>query len=401
MNYLKKINFGIIFLSLMLAVVTVSIVLCVQSSVVKKIIKSERINCLLIGTDLVDNARHSDTLMFLSYEPRTRFVDVLSIPRDTRIKVEGYNLKRINSVFAYHFRKTKDARKAAAELRDVVEVLLSSGSARVEIPYFVEVNYQSFKNIIDFIGGIKVKIDRPMHYDDNVGGLHIHFDPGRYNLNGKKALEYVRYRDKSGDMGRIFRQQKFLKKVVYKFGNPVLVLKIPRLFRELLNNVNTNLSYWDITNLLLELKGLDTKNMRLFQLPGRPRGSYWIVDTERNKIIIDLMGSKETPVDYVRRGREKMRDTRREDIKIEIFNASDKKGLAKRVTDLLRKEGFDVVSWGNAQEIYDNTIIVDRTGNIAPAQAVADILNKSDVISRIEMSRMVDISLYIGKDFDD
>ena len=79
-----------------------------------------------------------------------------------------------------------------------------------EIHYYAQLDYGGFKKMIDLLGGVPVIVDEPMHYDDNWGKLHIHFEPGKHFLNGQKALEYVRYRGLSGDFGRVLRQQEFL-----------------------------------------------------------------------------------------------------------------------------------------------------------------------------------------------
>ena len=69
----------------------------------------------------------------------------------------------------------------------------------LDIPYFFTIDYQGFRSLIDAMGGVYVKVNEPMHYDDSWGKLHIHFDPGTYLLDGKKSLEYVRFRGGSAD----------------------------------------------------------------------------------------------------------------------------------------------------------------------------------------------------------
>src|SRR5262245_3365460 len=75
---------------------------------------------VVLGTDKVTVARHSDTLMAWNYNPRLQKLDVLSVPRDTKIALPGYRFRRINEVFAYHFRETGDAHRASREVLNVV-----------------------------------------------------------------------------------------------------------------------------------------------------------------------------------------------------------------------------------------------------------------------------------------
>src|SRR5579872_1397699 len=78
-----------------------------QSPVARALQQGQRINGLLIGSDYEDNTRHSDTLMLVSYDPQNRFLDVLSIPRDTQVSIpELPHIKRINETFAYEFRRS-------------------------------------------------------------------------------------------------------------------------------------------------------------------------------------------------------------------------------------------------------------------------------------------------------
>ena len=397
MNLLKRVNLNIFLGVILLSGIVLAIFFNARSRVVNSLKDYKRINAIVIGTDWVDYARHSDTIIFLSYEPRTRFLDILSIPRDTRIKVKGMRYNRINEVFAYSYKKTQDSDISSGKLQDVLEVILSSGSVKLEIPYYVEVNFESFKNVVDALGGIWVRIDEPMHYDDFHGGLHIHFDKGMHFLDGAKALQYIRYRGPAGDSERIFRQQQFVKTLAQRLKNPLLILRLAANIYDILKNINTNFSFWDFLNLAIEAKDLDMKNIRLFQLPGKPRGSYWYVDWERNARIARLINSSETLVD-IRKNKLGKDHINKEDIKVEVFNASDYEGLAREATNLLRSEGFDVVYYGNFALKQNKTLVVDRTGNIAMAQLVSDTINHAEVISRLDLSRMVDVSLILGRD---
>jgi len=109
-----------------------------------------------------------------------------------------------------------------------------------------------------------------MNYDDNWGKLHIHFEPGSRHLDGKSALEYVRFRETpAADIGRITRQQRFLKIVLAKLKNPSVLFRFPMAVNSALKDVETNLTIWDMTVGALELKDLSMKNIRLAQLPGK------------------------------------------------------------------------------------------------------------------------------------
>ena len=186
---------------------------------------------IVLGTDWVDRSRHSDTLLVVRYDPARRWLDILSIPRDTQINIPGLKLKRINEVYTYANRqKPGDSEFASQKVIQAVQWLLFNSSdtqkSDFKIEYFCQIDYTGFRKIIDELGGIPVQVDEPMHYDDYSGQLHIHFDPGNYWMNGKQALEYVRFRGLSGDFGRRYRQQNFFLNVFKPFKTPFKFVEV-------------------------------------------------------------------------------------------------------------------------------------------------------------------------------
>lgn len=354
------------------------------SPVARAIRHGEMINGLIIGTDYVDYARHSDTLVFINYRPETRFANVISIPRDTRYSPPGYRFTRINEVYTYNYRVKKNAFLASQEVRYAVESLFGN---RVAIPYYVEINYASFRNFIDLLGGVTIDIEEPMHYDDNAGNLHIHFEAGKTHLNGKQALEYVRYRSKAGDLGRVFRQQRFLKAVLARFKNPYVLFRMPTIIRTVSKDIKTNLSAWDIIAAAMELKDIKAEDVRLAQLPGRPRRDYWEVDPENCAGFFDkILPSTATAVSQGPK------------VRVEVWNASGKNGLAEKVNWILRQKGYDVMDYGTFSVRQKKTLIKDLTGDLRAAQKISDIISCGEVITRYDTKRFVDISIILGED---
>ena len=374
-----------------------------QSPVARSLIEEQPIHGLLIGSDYEDNTRHSDTLMAISYDPKSRFLDVLSIPRDTMITIPQMPaVRRINEVFAHEFRHSgKDFSITSLSVKSVVETVLSSGSAQgYAIPYFITIDYGGFRAFIDGIGGIYIKVTEPMNYDDSWGHLHIHIDPGVSFLDGKRALEYVRFRGKSADQGRVRRQQIFVREVLKRLRNPALLWRLPEYARAILSGFHTNLSVWDMASLLLEARRVGWKNIRLMSLPGTPYGNLWKMNLENTQKIVAMM---QAPLEQ--RGSYESQFTGaawRGRATVEVWNASDKPQAAKVVMNFLRKNGFDVVKIGDFSTRQYQTLIVDRSGDLRPAQSVAEVLRDSvsaEVVSRPEPSLHVDVSVIIGNDY--
>ena len=153
----------------------------------------------------------SDTIMVLRVDPTVNDVVVLSFPRDLWVKIAGTTREaRINSAF-----DSKDPSRLIRTIADNFDV---------PIDHYVNVNLCAFKEIVDSVDGVKV----PFAYrtkDEQVGFREV--GPGCVELRGSQALAYVRSRsgyryfneteqdwvsDPTGDIGRIARQQDFLRR---------------------------------------------------------------------------------------------------------------------------------------------------------------------------------------------
>lgn len=384
----------------------VTMVLAWQSPIAMSLAKGERINGLLIGSDYGDYARHSDTMMFVSYDSKQRFLDVLSIPRDTMVSIpDRPSIRRVNEIFTYEFRHSgRDFTMASLALANTLEVMLSSGAATpLQIPYFFTIDYGGFRSFIDSIGGVTIKVTEPMHYDDNWGKLHIHFDPGIYHVGGQKALEYVRFRGGSADQGRQRRQQLFIKQVVQRLKNPLVIWGLPRHARKIWKGLHTNLSLPDALALLMEGRRLSAKNMRLISVPGEPKGVLWKVNVAKTASIVGLMQAP-APRGQISKAHidwGPVHGSLGGKPTVEVWNASNKANVASRVVRQLRLSGFDVVRYGNFSTRQTQTLVLDRSGDLRPAQAVAAALTgaHAEVVSRPDFSLQVDVSVIIGNDY--
>ncbi len=368
------------------------------NSLTKNILKDEKIFGLVIGCDEVDYAKHADTIIFLCYQPKNHFLNLLFIPRDTRIEIENLKFHRINELYTYIFRQERNPWKTCQVLKETIETLLSSEERQIKIPYYCEANYRGFVKLIDLIGGIPIKIDKIMDYHDQVGNLHIHFEPGEYFLSGQKALEYVRYRDETGDTERIIRQQRFLRSLFNRMKNPLVIFKLPLIIKEMSVHFYTNFSFWDILAASIEAKNLSLKNVRIAGLPGNPVSTYWQPNREKIKTVIESLFAPEFQEINLEK-KEKVKGLTVPSITAEVWNATDEPRLAFKIAKFLRRQGIDVVRWGNYERRKESTLLIDRTGNLEKAQRVAKILSVKDIITYIEPATTIDLSVIVGEDF--
>jgi LCP family protein required for cell wall assembly len=363
-----------------------------KSKFISNNIHQRRTNFILLGVDFVDNAIHSDTIILLSYNHKSKIFDFISIPRDSYVDIPELKYKKITEVYAYFYQKSKNKLTAARNLSSVIEEKFFDKS--IEIPYYIVVDYNGFKEIIDTIGKIKIFVSEPMDYDDYAGGLHIHFSPGIYHMNGEEVLKYVRYRDEKGDIGRIERQQQFVKSFLEKFISPVVWFKLPIIAVKVKQNFHTNINLWELMNMLLEFRNLRLNNIRFSVLPGNPKGRYLELDKETILALTDYL----TQVNSEVINKEKR-------VLIKVYNASSKPKLAKQVAMFLREKGYDVLDWGNWYCKLPKSKIIDYSYNPKILDSFCDMLNIYNISTTYSLYKSsdsinLDLVVILGEDFE-
>jgi LCP family protein required for cell wall assembly len=221
---------------------------------------SKRINVLLFGTD----GARSDTIMVASYDYDNQIVDLISIPRDTYHYVSGHDLEGQNKINAVYGFPGEDG--GSLGLMHTISELLD-----VPIDYYVKINYEGLKAVVDVLGGIEMDVPFDMNYDDPAADppLHIDLTAGTQVLTGDKAMEYLRWRKNNGEPGegdlpRIERQQKFLKLLL----NKSLSYKLPTVANTVFEYVKTNMPLDQILFYAAKAIGFEMENLNRYRIPG-------------------------------------------------------------------------------------------------------------------------------------
>ena len=230
---------------------------------------------MIMGVDeREDDVGRSDTLMIATVDPKKDQAALLSIPRDTRVKINGHGWDKINAAYAYGGEKLTQR---------TVEDFLG-----VNMDHYIIINTHAFQKIIDAICGIDIDVEKRMYYEDpwdDDGGLVIDLRPGKQHMDGKTAVTYVRFRDEEGDIGRIKRQQKIMKACMDKITSPAIIPKLPSVIKEVLSSVKTDLSMRQLLEFAGTLKESQKNGLKTDMVPGRPLYisgiSYWIPDVEK------------------------------------------------------------------------------------------------------------------------
>jgi polyisoprenyl-teichoic acid--peptidoglycan teichoic acid transferase len=247
---------------------------------------SSRVNFLVYGKD----GARSDTIMVFSYDMKARTGDVISIPRDTLYTTPGKSLpgqNKINAVVGF------SGGRGPIDLKRAVSSILG-----VPIDYYVELDYEGVRNIVDSVKGVEIDVPFDMNYDDvyAVPELHIHIKKGRQILNGKKAVEYLRWRKNNGmggegDIPRTQRQREFVKKLMRKS----LSLNLPSFLKASFGSVETDMSMDRLAYIGMEAAKFSVSDLKSHVLPGRPgpreTGLYIHDDMRTGTMMADIYKS--------------------------------------------------------------------------------------------------------------
>lgn len=231
--------------------------------------KKEPFSLLMLGVDerKGDKGR-SDTMIVLAVNPGTNSVKMLSIPRDTRTEIIGYGTTdKINHAYAFGGMKMS---------MDTVENFLD-----IPIDYYMQINMEGFKDIVDAVGGITVNNDLDFTYEG------VDFNKGNITLNGEQALKYsrMRYEDPRGDYGRQLRQRQIIQQVINEGASVSTLANYGDIFSALGKNVKTNLTFDEMMDIQKNYRSAAKKvdQMTIKENGTKINGIYYGIVSEEEK----------------------------------------------------------------------------------------------------------------------
>ena len=247
-------------------------------------------NVLVLGLDdsaNTDNAeeKRADAILLISMENATGKVRILNIPRDTWVTMaQDKGETRLTHVYAVG--------GAPLMVRTINQMF------DISIHQYVIFDLVTFGRLVDAVGGIDLYVEQNMDYDDPEAGLSIHIRQGYRHLDGVGAEHYLRYRsDDLGDLGRMQRQQKFVKAFYAKLLRVDTLPKIPAIADILKQDVTTSAELFDSVHIGNVIRKLNVEPPRTIMLPGdfaRGDDTVWIMDrAATDKIIHELFPPEE------------------------------------------------------------------------------------------------------------
>jgi len=347
------------------------------------------------GNSSNTGGQRSDTIILVRVDPVAKRAAMVSFPRDLWIPIapDGHR-QRINTAFA----------DGPTNLIETIKL-----NWNVPIHHYMQVDFAGFQGLVDAVGGVEIYL--PGAVRDRVTGLNI-TDTGCVLFHGDQALAYVRSRhfqymengqwrsDPRGDLGRIERQQDFIRRALRKalsrgLTNPS---RLNRLVNVGIDNVavDDTLSAKDIVNLGRQFKSLTPDTLAQFQLP--------VVNANRGGAsVVVIPESEEDTVDEIMNvfrgvqpsGSAMIAPTA---VKVQVLNGSGTPGQAGATSEALAEFGFQLASPGDGRHTARTTIYYG-TGQLEKARLLERWLEAGADIVEDSSIQGVDVRLVTGEDF--
>lgn len=320
----------------------------------------EPLNILLIGTDQRpdEGTFNTDTLIVVSIDPVTRQVAMFQLPRDT---VDVPVPRNARSVWGNVYRGKINSWYMQNRLRanlwpgtdrtrgyNALKAILGELYA-IDIRWFVEVNFEGFRQVIDMLGGVRINVQIPVSDDrfpsDNGHLRRVYVPSGPQHMTGSEALEYARSRHTSSDFDRGRRQQRVLLSIKEQADVASIVANLEPLLDTLARSVKTDIPPSELTRLLALADGVDVRNVRSYVFapsffarevmndPGR--GYIIIPNVERIRAAVRAAFSADPALDALRDR------LGAEGARLWVLNQSGVNGRATTLATYLAYQGID------------------------------------------------------------
>lgn len=378
---------------------------------------ASRITVLIIGLDARDldtSAPRSDTMILLTIDPLTKTAGMLSIPRDMWVNIPGFGYSRINT--AYSSGEGNKLPGGGPELaRRTVEQFIG-----VPIQYYAQVDFNTFVQFIDRIGGIDIYNDETLRLDPVGGGTDkIKLTCcGMRNLNGVEALAYARYRKgDDGDFGRARRQQKVIIAIRDKVLDPVnfpgLLAQADDFYNEFSAGIRTNMPLDTAIQLAVLAKdipvssierGLIDTSMVLFDsvVLGGQDASIMKPLPDKIRILRDEIFTSGGAVSPLANQTDLTALMKADAARVRVLNGSFSPGLDTTTGNYFLAQGMTVTEVGAADRAYDRTVIVlysPKLYTLKYLQTVFGISSSTQILIRPDPASTVDVEIRLGNDW--
>ncbi len=362
--------------------------------------------CLLIGK----SENMTDTLIVAKYSPSTGDSALLSIPRDSYIgsnKANASASDKINSKYQISPQSTIDAVNKLTGLN---------------IKYYLTVDTEALRDLVDAIGGVYFDVPIDMDYDDSSQDLYIHLDKGYQLLNGEQAEWVVRFRHNNNgtsypvsygdnDLGRMRTQREFIMEVAKQTLKIENITKIDDILKIAEEKVETNIDWDTLMEYVPALVSFNADQMKTETLPGIPEYmnnvAFYLVDEDEAKQVVNELfltsgttstsGENENTTNTVE-NQVSSDQVEEKEIKVEVLNGTGSSTRLENAIEQLEAQGYEVVKEGNTN-ITNSTVIINRTNNTESQENTLIALLGTGTAITGENNEDVDFTIILGKDY--
>jgi len=326
----------------------------------------------------------TDTMLLIRFNPETKKVVLLSIPRDTRVDIPGYGVNKINAA--------NSLGGPALSAKTTSELLGGVGIDR-----YVTINVQGVQALIDALGGVTVTVPKDMKYQDDSQHLYVNLKAGRQHLNGEQALQLLRFRnDELGDIGRVQRQQMVMRALSEQALNPITLARLPKILEVIKSHIDTNLSVEELFALVGFATGIDRSNMQMLIMPGEYGDigvygtSYWLPSVDQIQAL---------SAQFFNQGVASSDALAPANVRISIQD-STRRAVPETLVTRLNQAGYtNTLVVDPMGEPLAATRIVAQRGDVKSAEAVRSLLGVGEV--RVEGTGDLesDVTIQLGQDW--
>jgi len=374
----------LILIFLILAGLSVYILLTMKIDDYKEMINEHKLITTVI---IIEEDQKPVITEVFYYHPETKKGALLNIPEETGALIKSLNrVDRIDTLY-----NPKDP----SYYMDQIGLLTG-----IEPDFYIQINNKTLVSLVDYLEGIEVFLPNPVIVDNGVERTLL--PSGSVNLDGDKALDYMKYKIEGESIEDGIKREHelvmgILKKLKIMYNEKFSEYFIKYLFPEL----NTNLDEKSFDSFLHELSSLEADRVVYQQVLGTRR----TVDSQvlyfphyDGKLLRETVKQLQDSLsDFDVLKDEKLV------VSLEIQNGTSRNGLAGRTAQVFKSYGYEIASVKNADSTkYDNTVILDKKGDPAAAQRVANLIKCQRIHTDVNQNRdeTVDIIIILGKDFD-
>ncbi|GAB4533937.1 MAG: LCP family protein [Anaerolineales bacterium] len=373
-----------------------------------------RINILLLGLDYRDweagqGPPRSDSMILVSIDPVEKTLGMLSIPRDLWVNLpNNFGYGKINTAYMLGEAYQLDGGGPAMSMQAVSNLL------DMPVDYYAQVDFNTFVQFVDEIGGVKIDIPETITVDLLGDGTQKTLTPGVQTLSGAIALAYARARHTvGGDFDRARRQQQVLLAVrdrILTFDLlPSLIQRAPYFYYQMKEGINTNLTFDYAVKLAWLMKDIPASNIH-HDIIGPEQvdistsydgQSILVYDPQKLRELRDDVFSAHGYIGPLAIGTPDAALLQAEAARIALQNGTYTSGLGAQTRELLLSQGFNIVALDNADQEYLLTTIIDYTGNPYTLKALIASLNvvESQVFTSYLPDAPYDFVVILGRDW--